>query len=320
MSEHHRTPRKEEDDGVGKSLDEEDALEKFATRIEKIGKGVIKLGKRVGRHILNGMRKGQRRVVEGNKGKMDALIEQMTLMDARLGKMDEKIGKMNAKVVQGVVPVRDRDDVYILIKDKDAWNVDGSKDAVPPFGGSWIRHWKNKTGKNAGRCSFVSCEAEAEVGGHIWIAGGNAVYIAPICKRCNSCKNEKRMQRSGSQLRSGTEVVLDIYTNGMHRADRRIAIPERKCGNCGVDISNRPPNHYLCPDCWKNDRGGRSGRGVAIPESKKYERKCRDCRFDISNRPPNHYLCPDCWKNDRGGRSVRSFRDDFHATTKTRRE
>ena len=141
MSEHHRTPRKEEDDGVGKSLlDEEDALEKFATRIEKIGKGVIKLGKRVGRHILNGMRKGQRRVVEGNKGKMDALIEQMTLMDARLGKMDEKIGKMNAKVVQGVVPVRDRDDVYILIKDKDAWNVDGSKDAVPPFGGSWIRH------------------------------------------------------------------------------------------------------------------------------------------------------------------------------------
>ena len=50
MSEHHRTPRKEEDDGVGKSLDEEDALEKFATRIEKIGKGVIKLGKRVGRH------------------------------------------------------------------------------------------------------------------------------------------------------------------------------------------------------------------------------------------------------------------------------
>ena len=98
MSEHHRTPRKEEDDGVGKSLDEEDALEKFATRIEKIGKGVIKLGKRVGRHILNGMRKGQRRVME-DKGKMDELIEQMKLMDARTSKVDEKIGKMNAKVV-----------------------------------------------------------------------------------------------------------------------------------------------------------------------------------------------------------------------------
>ena len=179
-------------------------------------------------------------------------------------------------MVQGVVPVRGRDDVYRLVRDKIAWNMDGSVDARPRFGGSWIRYWEIKTGKNAHRrCSYVSCTAWAEDGGHVWIAGGNGAYIAPICKRCNWCENEKHVQGGGSQLRSGTEVVLDIYTNGMHRADRRIAIPERKCGNCGVDISNRPPNHYLCPDCWKNDRGGRS---------------------------------------------VRSLRDDFHATTKTRRE
>ena len=238
----YQTPQKE--DEVEKRLDEEDALEKLATGIEKIGKRVIKVGKRVGRHLIE-------------------LIEQMTLMDARLGNMDEKIGKMNAKTVQGVVPVRDRDDVYILMRDKNAWNVDGSKDAVPPSGGSWIRYWKSKTGKNAHkRCSFVSCEAEAEVGGHIWIGGGNAVYIAPICKGCNWCKNEKRMQGSGSQLRSGTEVVLGIYTNGMHRADRRIAIPERKCRDCGVDISSKPSHHRKCYDCWNRDgRGGRGGRG-----------------------------------------------------------
>ena len=197
------------------------------------------------------------------KGKMDELIEQMKLMDARMGKVDEKIGKMNAKVVQGLVPVRARDDVYILVRDKSAWNVDGSEDAVPPFRGNWIRYWKSKTGKNAGRCSFVSCEAGSDVGGHIWIAGGNGVYIAPICKRCNWSKNEKRMQGSKSKLRSGTEVVLDIYTYGMHRADRRIAIPERKCGDCGVDISSRPSHHRKCYDCFQMVgvvRGGRGGR------------------------------------------------------------
>lgn len=170
MSDYQR-PQKE--DEVDRSLDEEDALEKLAMRIEKIGKRVIKVGKRVGRNILNGML-GQKRVME-DKGKMDELIEQMKLMDARMGKVDEKIGKMNAKVVQGLVPVRARDDVYIFVRDKSAWNVDGSEDAVPPFGGNWIRYWKSKTGKNAGRCSFVSCEAGSDVGGHIWIAGGNGV-------------------------------------------------------------------------------------------------------------------------------------------------
>ena len=274
----YQTPQKE--DEVEKRLDEEDALEKLATGIEKIGKRVIKVGKRVGRH-LNGMFE---------------LIEQMTLMDARLGNMDEKIGKMNAKTVQGVVPVRDRDDVYILMRDKNAWNVDGSKDAVPPFGGSWIRYWKSKTGKNAHkRCSFVSCEAEAEVGGHIWIGGGNAVYIAPICKRCNSCKNEKRMQGSGSQLRSGTEVVLGIYTNGMHRADRRIAIPERKCRNCGVDISNQPPHHRKCYDCFQT---------VGVVRNP--ERACGNCGVDISNQQPHHRKCYGCW--NRGGRGGRGGR------------
>ena len=177
--------------------------------------------------------------------------------------------KKKAKRTQTMVPVRGRDDVYRLVRDKSAWNMDGSVDARPRFGGSWIRYWEIKTGKNARRCSFVSCSSGAEDGGHIWIAGGNGAYIAPICKRCNWCENVNRMQGSGSQLRSGTEVVLDDYTEGMYRADRRIAISEsesegeeyeRECRRCGVDISNRPPNFNQCYDCWKNDRGGRSGR------------------------------------------------------------
>ena len=50
----YQTPRKE--DEVDKRLDEENALEKLATRIEKIGK-------RVGGNMLNGML-GQRRVMD----------------------------------------------------------------------------------------------------------------------------------------------------------------------------------------------------------------------------------------------------------------
>ena len=58
-------------------------------------------------------------------------------------------------------------------------------------------------------------------------------------------------------------------SEGMHCADRRIAISEsesigeeyeRECRRCGVDNSNRPPNLNQCYDCWKDDRGGRSGR------------------------------------------------------------
>ena len=75
-----------------------------------------------------------------DKGKMDELIEQMKLLNARMGGMDEKMGKMNAKVVQGMVPIRASDDVYILMRDKSAWNMDGSVDTVPRFGGSWIRY------------------------------------------------------------------------------------------------------------------------------------------------------------------------------------
>ena len=56
----YQTPRKE--DEAEKSLDEEEDLERLATRIEKIGffKVAGKVGKRVGRNMLNGML-GQRR-------------------------------------------------------------------------------------------------------------------------------------------------------------------------------------------------------------------------------------------------------------------
>ena len=169
-------------------------------------------------------------------------------------------------MVPDLVPVPGRDDVYRLVRDTIAWNIDGSVDAKPRFGGSWIRFWEMKIGKNARRCSFVKCKAWAEDGGHVWIAGGNGAYIAPICKRCNCCENETRVQGSGSQLKHGTEVVLVAYTQGMRSADRRIAPREsegedgyeRECRSCGVDISNRPPNFNQCYTCC---RGGRRGRG-----------------------------------------------------------
>ena len=171
-------------------------------------------------------------------------------------------------MVRGLVPLRGCDDVYFLVRDKIAWNMDGSVDARPRFGGSWIRFWEIKTGKNAKRCSFVRCKAWAEDGGHVWIAGGNGAYIAPICKRCNCCENETRVQGSGSQLKHGTEVVLVAYTQGMRSADRRIAPHEsegedyeRECRSCGVDISNRPPNFNQCYTYWRGGRRGRGGRG-----------------------------------------------------------
>ena len=169
------------------------------------------------------------------------------------------------EMVPDLVPVPGRDDVYRLVRDTIAWNIDGSVDAKPRFGGSWIRFWEMKIGKNARRCSFVKCKAWAEDGGHVWIAGGNGAYIAPICKRCNCCENETRVQGSGSRLKHGTEVVLVDYTQSMRSADRRIAPREsegedyeRECRSCGVDISNRPPNFTQCYTCW---RGGRRGRG-----------------------------------------------------------
>ena len=62
-------------------------------------------------------------------------------------------------MVPDLVPVPGRDDVYRLVRDTIAWNIDGSVDAKPRFGGSWIRFWEMKIGKNARRCSFVKCKA-----------------------------------------------------------------------------------------------------------------------------------------------------------------
>jgi len=238
-------------------------------------------------------------------------------------------------MVQGVVPVRGRDDVYRLVRDKIAWNMDGSVDARPRFGGSWIRYWEIKTGKNAHRrCSYVSCTAWAEDGGHVWIAGGNGAYIAPICKRCNWCENETRVQGSGSQLRRGTEVVLVDYTQSMRRADRRIALYEsegvRKSEMFSMVENQAKYLHdasgHMSADQLISVVETGSITGVNMTKEliealksfkcehcekafhQEYERECRSCGVDISNRPPNFNWCSDCWRGGRGGRGGRGRR------------
>ena len=118
------------------------------------------------------------------------------------------------------------------------------------------------------------------------------------------------MQGGGSQLRSGTEVVLVDYTKGMHRADRRIAISEseseceeyeRGCRRCGVDISNAP-NYNICYDCWKNDRVGRSGRVLRESARQSPERQLEDMRRYLLRRRLGRDRCPECSKS--GGPEV----------------
>ena len=119
------------------------------------------------------------------------------------------------------------------------------------------------------------------------------------------------MQGGGSQLRSGTEVVLVDYTKGMHRADRRIAISEseseceeyeRGCRRCGVDISNAP-NYNICYDCWKNDRVGRSGRVLResarqSPERQLLRRRLEAPRLEaLLCRRLRRDRCPECPKS-----------------------
>lgn len=80
-----------------------------------------------------------------------------------------------------------------------AWNIDGSASDNPTRlgGDSWIDIWESSTGLARVNvfCSYDTCSRQAEVGGHVWIAYPmNGVYIAPICRECNSTRNTRRMQ------------------------------------------------------------------------------------------------------------------------------
>lgn len=139
----------------------------------------------------------------------------------------------------------------------EAWNMDGSSDAVAGYGSSWLRHAEEATGRRRGLCSFKDCPHRADVGGHVWIKRWGC-FIAPICRSCNNINNEERMQGAGALLRPNVEVTKTQMTEGMRTANRRV-LPSRArlCGGCERDISDRPDTHELCLGCWRGRKRAR---------------------------------------------------------------
>ena len=183
--------------------------------------------------------------------------------------------------------------------------MDGSSDAVPVLTDSWIAEAEAFTRRRRGRCSFEGCPNMAAVGGHVWLARIGCV-IAPICRPCNNPRNMARRQGGGSYLRANIEVLGAEMTEGMFNARRRYAEePVRQCERCRVDISDRPPNHTVCLNCFRGDRGrarhddiydhGYCAYGFAAAQNRN-ARSCASCRTDISDRPPNHTVCLSCYR------------------------
>jgi hypothetical protein len=195
-------------------------------------------------------------------------------------------------------------DILRLFDPVEAWNADGTADAVPFLAGSWIAEAEAVTGRRRGRCSFEGCPNMAEVGGHVWVWSIGCV-IAPICRLCNNPRNMERRQGGGSRLRANIEVFRTHMTEGMSNAERRFAQePRRWCERCGIDISDRPPNHTVCLNCFRGDRGrahhdiydrGHRAYGFATPQNMN-ARSCMSCGTDISDRPPNHTVCLRCYR------------------------
>ena len=179
------------------------------------------------------------------------------------------------------------DDVVRLERAVDAWNIDGSGDAVPRME-SFIRDAERATGRRRGLCSYEGCGRGAEVGGHVHARGFGAV-IAPICRECNSPRNLSRRQYGGSRLRAGIEVTRAEVTEGMLMADRRYA-PRSwgVCRDCGVTRVAR--GRDACERC-RRLRGLRPDATAAATR-----RSCRECGEDISNRPASHTVCLRCYR------------------------
>ena len=186
----------------------------------------------------------------------------------------------------------------VLCSRAQAWNVDGSSDDVLE-GSSWIRHWEEATGSRRGQCSCVGCGRAASVGGHVWLKG-RGVHLAPICAGCNSCDNAGRMQHAEGrhpELKARTRVVPLRMTEGMRRAERRLARDVRECRCCGADIGGRPAHHEECLSCFRSAR-----------KRQRRERECRSCGVSIESSPAHHWLCRGCFADgeESGGSSSES--------------
>ena len=218
----------------------------------------------------------------------------------------------------GLKKVKGKCEVFRLQQDLQAWNIDGSS-SDKLYRTSWIKYWEQMSGSGRRRCAFTTCNSNAELGGHIWIKGHSSrrgVWIVPICKKCNYCENENRKRNAQGQhpfLRQGTLVVRTEYTDDMASAERRVSSCdgdpmwvddyddyleydeddwERQCEVCSDDISDRPPNHSMCLNCYHSRRS--SGGGDTSKRSR--GRRCEGCSDDISDRPPNHSVCLNCYR------------------------
>ena len=79
----------------------------------------------------------------------------------------------------------------------DIKNKRGTSGNNPPSGYlSWLDFWEKKRGKKATRCEAMSCDGNADVGGHVIKAGeGGKEYILPICYSHNN-KSENEIYRA----------------------------------------------------------------------------------------------------------------------------
>lgn len=137
--------------------------------------------------------------------------------------------------------------VYSLRESLEAWNIDGSSDAVATKT-SWIKSAESATGRKRGLCSFAGCGRPAELGGHVWIRG-EGCFLAPICKPCNYYKNQSKQQGAGARLRKNIEVTKVSVTAGMKNASRRY---DERAGRA----SSNKQRGRGCSRC------GRQGHGV----------------------------------------------------------
>jgi len=80
---------------------------------------------------------------------------------------------------------------YIKVKNKN-----GTADKNPPAGyTSWLDFWEKKKGKKATTCEALSCDRNADVGGHIIKSGeGGKEYILPICYSHNNKPDNEEYQ------------------------------------------------------------------------------------------------------------------------------
>ncbi len=80
---------------------------------------------------------------------------------------------------------------YIKVKNKK-----GTADNTPPTGyTSWLDFWENKKSKKATTCEVLSCNGNADVGGHVIKSGeGGKEYILPICYSDNNKPDNEEYQ------------------------------------------------------------------------------------------------------------------------------